>query len=57
MAPAKVSDSNVLAIWKMTNERSRRIRTVRAKFSVGQHLRISKEKMKFAKGYEQSFST
>jgi len=30
---------------------------VRAKFRVGQHVRISKEKMKFAKGYEQNFST
>jgi hypothetical protein len=57
MAPTKASDSDVLDIWKRMNERSRRIRTVRAKFSVGQHVRISKEKMKFAKGYEQNFST
>jgi hypothetical protein len=55
MAPAKVSDRDILAIWKRMNRR--RVRTVRAKFNVGQHVRISKEKMKFAKGYEQNFST
>ena len=33
------------------------IRAVRAKFRAGQHVRISKEKMKFAKGGEQNFST
>jgi hypothetical protein len=57
MAPAKVSDSDILAIWKRMDEKRRRVRTVKAKFSVGQHVRISKEKMKFAKGYEQNFST
>jgi len=30
---------------------------VNVKFRVGQHVRISKEKMKFAKGGEQIFST
>ena len=39
------------------NRRRRRIRVAKVKFSVGQHVRISKEKMKFAKGGEQSFST
>jgi len=29
----------------------------KVKFSVGQHVRISKEKMKFAKSDEQTFST
>ena len=29
----------------------------KVKFSVGQHVRVSKEKMKFAKGGEQNFST
>jgi len=32
------------------------VRTIRAKFKVGQHVRISKEKMKFKKGAEQNFS-
>ena len=34
----------------------RRVRTVRARFKVGQHVRISKEKMKFEKGAEENFS-
>jgi transposase InsO family protein len=55
MAPTRVSDRDVLAIWRRMNEKQRR--TVKAKFSVGQHVRVSKEKMKFAKGYEQNFST
>ena len=38
-------------------DKGRRVRTVRAKFSVGLHVHISKEKMKFAKGYEQNFRT
>jgi len=33
-----------------------RVRTIRAKFRVGQHDRISMEKMKHKKGAEQNFS-
>jgi hypothetical protein len=33
------------------------VRVATAKFRVGQHVRISKEKMKFAKAAEQNFST
>ena len=57
MAPSRVTESDVLAIWKKMNRRRRRIRVAKVKFSVGQHVRISKEKMKFAKGGEQTFST
>ena len=57
MAPAKVTYSDVLAVWQRMNDKRSRIRTVRPKFRVGQYVRISKEKMKFAKGYEQNFST
>ena len=35
----------------------RRIRVAKVKFTVGEHVRISKEKMKFAKRGEQNFST
>jgi len=56
MAPSRVTDSDVLAIWKRISRR-RRIRLTKIKFSVGQHVRISKEKMKFAKSGEQTFST
>ena len=57
LAPSRVTDSDILAIWRRMNDKRSRARTVKAKSSVGQHLRISKEKMKFAKGYEQNFST
>ena len=56
MAPSRVTESDVLAIWKKINWRRRRICVAKVKFSVGQHVRISK-KMKFAKGGEQTFST
>jgi len=56
MAPSKVTDSGVLAIWKKMNKKIRRVRTIRANFRVGQHVRISKEKMKFKKVSEQNFS-
>jgi len=54
MATLRVTDSDVLGIWKRMN-RGRHIRVVKVKFSVGQHVRISKEK-KFAKGGEHNFS-
>ena len=57
MAPSRVTDSDVLAIWRRLNRRRRRIRVAKVRFSVGQHVRISREKMKFAKGGEQTFST
>ena len=57
MEPARVTDSDILAIWNRMNEKRRRVRTVMAKFKVGQHVRISKEKMQFANGYEQNLST
>jgi len=57
MAPSRVTDSDVLAIWKRMEARSRRIRVAKAEFRVGQHVRISREKMKFAKSAEQNFST
>jgi len=37
--------------------RRRGVRVSNAEFRVGQHVRISKEKMKFAKSPEQNFST
>ena len=47
MAPLRVTDSDVHAIWKRMNHR--RIRVAKVKFSVGQHVRINKDKMKFPK--------
>ena len=58
-APSRVTDSDVLAIWKKMEGRKkqRSVRVAKAKFLAGQHVRISKEKMNFAKGAEQNFST
>ena len=42
MAPAKVTDSDVLAIRRRMNDKRKRIRTVKPKFRVGQTVRISK---------------
>lgn len=58
MAPSKVRDTDVLAIWNRMRDRAlKRARSRHVVFQVGQHVRISKEKMKFAKGYEQNYST
>jgi len=58
MAPADVCDTDVLTIWnKMRGKAGRTQRLNKLKFRVGQHVRISKEKMKFAKGGEQNSTT
>jgi len=57
IAPSKVTDSDILHIWKRMNTKRVRIPSVGVKFRLGQHVRISKEKMKFAKASEQNFST
>jgi hypothetical protein len=53
MAPSRVTDSDVIAIWQRMKKHIRRVRTVSASYKVGQHVRISKEKMKFKKGAEK----
>ena len=55
IAPANVNETNVLDVWRRMNSRQYKPKPVR--FTVGQTVRISKEKMKFAKGFEQSYST
>ena len=57
MAPSRVTDSDVLAIWKRMEARRRGVRVAKAQFRVGQHVRISREKVKFAKSAEENFST
>jgi len=52
IAPASVTDSDVLAIWKRLLRKHNRERVIKAKCSVGQYVRISKEKAKFAKSAE-----
>jgi hypothetical protein len=38
-------------------DKQNKIKTAVAKFRVGQHVRVSKEKMKFAKGGKQNYTT
>jgi hypothetical protein len=57
MAPSKVTDRCILKIWKHLQQKGQRIRRTQAKSRVGQHVRISKEKMIFAKGSIQNYNT
>jgi len=58
MSPLRVTDSDVLAIWKRNEEPQGRVHFVKAAtFRVGLHVRFSKEKMRFAKAVKQNFST
>jgi len=57
MAPSQLKDADVLAIWRRMETRRQRVRVATAKFRVGQRVRISKEKKKFAKAAERNFST
>ena len=57
MAPSKVTDSDILAIWNKMRSTHSSIRRTAVRFSVGQNVRISKEKLKFAKGGEQNYTT
>jgi hypothetical protein len=54
--PCKVNSSNVYSIWKRINILNAKIPQGRVKFKVGDFVRKTKEKVKFAKGYEQNFS-
>jgi hypothetical protein len=57
MAPYKLTDSEVLAIENRMKEKSRGIGTVKPTLRVGEHVRISREMMRFAKGSEQNYTT
>ena len=59
MAPSRVTDLDVLAVWKgMWAARRGRVPIAKAAtFRVEHHVRISKEKMRFAKVLEQNLST
>ena len=57
MVPAAMTAKHVLGKWSRMNDRSR-VRVGEVKFNVGQHVRISKEKMKFAQmGLNRSMLT
>jgi Integrase core domain len=57
MSPAEVNEDNIRLVWHNTNDKFR-IKKYKQKLllKVGDHIRISNEKMKFDKGYEQNWS-
>jgi hypothetical protein len=57
MAPSKVGDTDILAMWTKMRARPSRIKRAVAKFRLVQHVRISKEKLKFSKCGEQNYTT
>ena len=57
MASSQVTDAEFLAILRRMEARRQEVRVATAKFRVGQHVIISKEKIKFAKAAERNFST
>jgi hypothetical protein len=57
MAPADVPPANVYTVWQRVNNLQARIPIGQVKFRVNNHVRISKQKVLFAKWYEQTFST
>jgi len=57
MPPSKVTPSNIYTVWRKVNSRRAKIPQSRVKFKVGDLVRITKEKVKFVKGYEETFST
>jgi len=55
MAPSKVSPSNIYSVWQNVNSLRAKIPHGRVRFKVGDLVRITKQKVAFAKGYEQTF--
>jgi phosphopantetheine adenylyltransferase len=53
----KVNPSNIYAVWQRVNSVRTDIPQGHVEFRVGDLVRITKEKVKFAKGYEQTYST
>jgi hypothetical protein len=57
MPPSKLNPSNIYSVWKKMNSLRAKIPQGRVTFKAGDLVRITKEKVEFAKGYEQTFST
>jgi len=57
MPPSKVSPSNIYSVWRKVNSLRVKIPHGRVKFNVGELVGITKQKVAFAKGYEETFST
>jgi hypothetical protein len=50
MSPIKVNPSKMYYVWQRMNSHRAKIPQVLVKFQVGDLVRITKEKVKFAKG-------
>jgi hypothetical protein len=50
MAPSKVTDTDILKIWRKMRTKQSSIRSAAVKLKLGQHVPISKQKLNFAKG-------
>jgi len=57
MPPSKVRPSNIYSLWRKVNSLRAKIPQNVVKFKVGDLVRITKENVRFAKGYKQTFST
>jgi transposase len=57
MAISKVTDTDILNICLKMGAKLTSVCRAPVKFKVGQHVGISKEKLKFAKGGEQNYTT
>ena len=51
-----MSPSNIYSVWRKVSSLRAKIPHGRVKVKVGELLRITKQKVAFAKGYEQTFS-
>ena len=56
MPPSKVNPSNIYSVWKRMKSLWAKIPEGGVKYKVGDLVRITKEKVKLAKGYEKNFS-
>jgi len=57
MPPNKFNPSNIYSLWQRMNSLWAKILLGRVKFKVGDLVKITKEKVKFAKRYKKTFST
>lgn len=57
MKPSEVTEGNIRLVWHNTHDKFRNNNyTQKESLLVGDHVRISNEKLKFEKGYEQNWS-
>jgi len=57
MPPSTVNPSNIYSVWQRMNSLWAEIPQESVKYEVSDLVRKTKERVKFAKGYEQTFST